>query len=294
MYQKKYANTVVAGKTGAGKSTLIGSLLPNQLKHTAVKDGSAYSYSFIFEKYVGQIGECDVTVYDTRGFCAAKTSSEDAQLLGDSLRKEFSAESGRAIDLFIFCQPMFERFNEASLTSLELFGSLLQQLSHWNVCIVALTMANLYPPAIEEAEDPAEAMIAIQQAMKREMRDKYFKPKGLFKEFEQIPFIPVGYRTTKTNRSKLPCSEDSIEDLAKECILRCTQGATLSEDEIPRANLASTTSKKSPAVRKAAKIGLLVGGVMLPGVVTCIYCGVLVIRGALIRAASGVFFFPQE
>ena len=124
---KKNVNIVVAGKTGVGKSTLIGSLLPNQLKRVPVKDGPASSDCCFLREYEGIIGKSVVTVYDTRGFCATETSSKDAKLLGESLRKKFGGESGQEIHLFIFCQEMFGRFDEASLTSLEFFGSLLQR-----------------------------------------------------------------------------------------------------------------------------------------------------------------------
>ena len=200
---KKNVNVVVAGKTGVGKSTLIGSLLPEQRKRVDAKDGPASSDSYVLKEFPGMIEQTAVSVYDTRGFCSAQTSPKDAKLLGESLRKEFSEESGKTIDLLIFCQSMFERFDEASLTSLNFFGGLLSR-SSWNVCIIALTKANLYPPTIEEARDPAEAMKAIQEAMKKEMQEKYFEPNGLLKESEKIPFVPVGYKTEKTNKSKLP------------------------------------------------------------------------------------------
>ena len=145
---KKDLNIIVAGKTGAGKSTLIGSLLPDQLDRVTVKDGPASSDCSILKEHSGKIGDCAVTVYDTRGFCAAEKSSEDAKLLKENLRKEFGVESGKKTDLFILCHLMFERFDEASLASLKFFGDLLQ-LSDWNVCIVALTKANLYPPEVE-------------------------------------------------------------------------------------------------------------------------------------------------
>ena len=58
-------------------------------------------------------------------------------------------------------------------------------------------------------------MLEIQKAMKKEMQEKYFTPNGLFEVSEKIPFVPVGYKRKKTNKSRLPCSEDSIKDLAK-------------------------------------------------------------------------------
>ena len=62
--EKKIVNIIVAGKTGVGKSTLIGSLLPNQLQYIAAKDGASSDHC-ILEKYAGKIGDCVGSVYDT-------------------------------------------------------------------------------------------------------------------------------------------------------------------------------------------------------------------------------------
>ena len=60
---KKNVNVIVAGKTGVGKSTLIGSLLPNQRKHVDVKDGPASSDSYVLKEFAGTIEQTAVTVY---------------------------------------------------------------------------------------------------------------------------------------------------------------------------------------------------------------------------------------
>ena len=284
--EKKNVNIVIAGKTGVGKSTLVGSLLPNQRKRVSVKDGPVPSDSYFLKEFPGIIGDTTVSVYDTRGFCSTITSKNDARRLADRLREEFSGESKKKLDLVIFCQEMFGRFDEASLTSLTFFGGLVKP-DKWNQCIVALTKANMLPPPIEEAEDPAEAMIAIQKAMKKEMQEKYFKPKGLLKASEEISFVPVGCKTEKTNKSKIPCCEDSIENLAQECIRRCSEDSALV--------LASAFSREKIALvagvvgttAAGGGIGALVGGLL-----TFYVGGIGIVPGALIGAGIGAASAP--
>ena len=264
LQEQKHVNVVVAGRTGAGKSTLIGSLLPNQVTEVTEK-GGAVSSDHTLVRYEGIIGDSTVSVYDARDFCSAKTSKQDARRLSEELRKEFSASTGRTINLLIFCQEMFGRFDESSLTCLTLFGGMLKR-SRWDICVVALTKANLLPPTIEEAEDPAEEMIKVKEEMRTEMLEKYFKPHGLLKQFDKIPFVPVGYKTEKKNMSKLPCSEDSIAHLTKECILRCSPGSALVlASEFPRKKIAlaaGIAGSSLVAGGTGATIGAVVGGLL--------------------------------
>ena len=181
---------------------------------------------------------------------------------------------------------MFERFDEASLTSLNFFGGLLSR-SSWNVCIIALTKANLYPPTVDEADNPANAMIAIQEAMKKEMQEKYFEPNGLLKESKEIPFVPVGYKTDMKNKSKLPCCEDSIKNFQEKCIRRCSTDSALI--------LAATFSKHKIAVGVGiAGTSLAAGGIgaAVGGLLTFYIGGVGAIPGALVGGAVGLAGAP--
>ena len=73
--EKKNINIVVTGNTGAGKSTLIGSMLPNVL--TKLKHGATSCKHDILEKYHAKLGDGSVTVYDTPGFCSLSSTKRE-------------------------------------------------------------------------------------------------------------------------------------------------------------------------------------------------------------------------
>ena len=148
---------VVSGRAGVGKSTLIGSLLPALL--TQVQTRRAHTKRNVLDKYMyeGTIQDVFVTVYDTRGFCSLGQSDNDAARLHVELKKIFGNESQQHIDLFIFCQEMFSRFDQRSLRALESFGFLLTK-SGWERCIVALTKANVPPMSMLRVDDKKAKM----------------------------------------------------------------------------------------------------------------------------------------
>ena len=92
---KQNVNIVVAGKTGVGKSTLIGSLLPNVVAQVNVKQGPVPADHQILERYEGKIGEGFVTVYDTRGYCSITGSKKNAKLLVQELKRNLVPSQGK-------------------------------------------------------------------------------------------------------------------------------------------------------------------------------------------------------
>lgn len=217
--RKKDVRILVVGRTGVGKSTLIRSLFGVSL--TKIQEGPSSAKQEILEEYEGKIAGRSVTVYDTRGYGAVKTSAEDAKLMSARLQKVFSPKSMRKVDLFIFCQLMFERFDEASLSILKNFGRLLGE-DHWKISIVALTKADSLPLTLLQSKDCKGQMEGIVKTMKQDMQRMYFSEIGLEAISEDIPFVPVGCKTDEVDRSKLVTGKDSIDELKTQCILRCT------------------------------------------------------------------------
>ena len=205
--EKEGLTIVVSGLTGAGKSTLIGSLLPATLKQVQTRR-TRTEHINVLEKYEGTIRDVFVTVYDTRGFCPLGQADNDAARLHEELKKIFGDESQRHIDLFIYCQAMSSQFHFTSLIALQAFGSLLTK-SGWERCIVALTRAN-FP-----------RLIMLPSEIKEEMQKRYFSQRGLLEISNKIPFVPVGRVTEDVDERATPGSSDSIQDLIDQCILHC-------------------------------------------------------------------------
>ena len=202
----KTLTIVVAGRTGSGKSTLIVSLLRDVV--------SIPSQHELLRKYEGKIRDASVTVYETRGICFLDPSGGRLRCLFQELKQL------QDIDLFIFCQEMFSRFDQPSLTALENFGSMLNE-NGWACCIVALTKANVLPITMKSVKDKEGKIRELIAEVKTEMQKYYFFPRGLCEISEKILFVPVGAITKQTDEREIPGRIDSIQDLTKECILRC-------------------------------------------------------------------------
>lgn len=206
---KEPVRILIIGKAGSGKSSLVNSLLGEEVASVCT---GPVSTSQEVEMYSGIFADVVVTIYVTRKLDRATF---------DALRRKLEG-----LDITFICHEAFDRFHEgyASIitNSIECFKD---YRDIWTRTILILTKSNVLPSEVEESDYPIPLITQVQ----RDVRSKYttaIVDGGVQSSVaEAIPIVPTGksFNTCASNLELEFITSNWIADLSLHCILRCKE-----------------------------------------------------------------------
>ena len=207
----------VIGKTGAGKSSLINSLLGEE--RATVSHGIHPTEHEPLERHEGVFCGVPTTFYDTRGIGDLKF---DKKKLIKELKKTIKSKGDRY--LVFNCQDFNSRLDDATHQFLqELAKQFKKDYNFWKKSILVLTKANVdmhfyRPTSDEEREIPEDVK---RQKMKEKMQDWCESVKSSLTKYGVTEEIILGMQvccTGTVNDKGIPIYESWKETLKKVCI----------------------------------------------------------------------------
>ena len=215
-----------AGKTGAGKSSLINGLVGRNIATEGASPHSITGLSSLKQPYEGEYVRAEgarvkVIVWDSPGL--QDGHHRDREYL-HRLQRILSR-----VDLVVYCISMKERFDSGARKALKAFGELRPQV--WQNAVVALTHANhiIYPDTCHSEEDEFEYFNKILKEWASDIGGLLQQcniPKDIV---EELPVIPTGYHRVTRNtphpwRLHVHCNH-WLQPFWFTCLVRCREMA---------------------------------------------------------------------
>ncbi|XP_019858991.1 PREDICTED: translocase of chloroplast 34, chloroplastic-like [Amphimedon queenslandica] len=260
--QSPQLTMMVIGNTGAGKSTLINSMLGKK-KAKISHDIDPTDHNTI-EEHTGTVCGTPVVFYDTRGLGDPKLKNKE---LMNSFKQLMKLPQCSDRFTILICQRFSDKFGDSIVQFAELLAKYFKDdYSIWKNCILVLTRANQYDPdddeSDEEEEEDRRSGISPEELLKLKMDilmkrwatkfqsylEKYNVPE------EIIMNMPVFVAGNK-KKLKLPVTDNWIKTIMNHCDSRALhfQSATQMQRQL-----------RETGVFLGGTVGGVVAGVALP------------------------------
>ena len=193
----KSVSVMITGKTGSGKSTLVNTLVGQEV---AVEGRSLSRCSTEVASHSKKVEDVDLKVWDSPGL--QDETEGEAKYLQEIKR------NCNDVDLFVYCIRMSERNYLTDIVAMKKLTDTLGQ-DIWENAIIVLTFANdISEEAIAKHGDEQKKIqkdfMKSLKKWRKEIKGKLQEVVGLPKEqAERVDVLPAGYRTDP----KLPIKE---------------------------------------------------------------------------------------
>lgn len=184
-----------AGKTGAGKSSLINGLIGRNIAQEGASPRQVTTINALEQPYQGEYVRAEgarvkVIVWDSPGLQDGLRNDEDyLARLGEVLAR---------VDLLVYCISMSERFDESARRALQAFARVCPGV--WSHSVIALTHANriMYPETCTSEEEEVDFFESMVREWVQDI-GTLLQGCGIKRGVVNVlPMIPTGYhRVTK-------------------------------------------------------------------------------------------------
>ena len=247
---------LVTGRTGAGKSALVNSIVA---EYVAVEGDSPWGETIEVAKYEKKVGEIDVVIYDSPGLQDGTLSADkkkEEQYLKDLQQK------CREVDLNLYCVKMSDNMRSSEEDAIEKFSNTFGMDKFWQNTLIVLTFANeIKPPKSSSStlvDHFNQRLLQWKTVLQRTLAEKA----GITKEVvENVPIVPAGYST----QPSLPAAEydywlselwlqclDRTKDIAKPLLLNINL-ARLQPSELEEAEITKKKGFEQPIIPSGKK-----------------------------------------
>ena len=227
------------GKTGSGKSSLVGDILdPKALRRPEVQAGMepVTNETRVYEIAIPNAKGLSVKVCDTRGMLDLHVVEDEDEKDDETLRFVGDVCLNDVNGVLLICIPMHERIDRSTLDLLALLHKEHHEKGIWRFVVIALTKADEYPetewlkmkktwtlitsPFLTQKFD--EAFSSAKATLKRIFTSKKHKICMSEEEFSGIPILPTSQLYNKSALSKMECvgKESWFDALLLECCKR--------------------------------------------------------------------------
>ena len=236
---------LVTGRTGAGKSALVNSIVGEY-----VAEEGYYQYGETTEvtKYEKKVGDIVVTIYDSPGLQdGIKDKHVEEEYLKDLER------NCREVDLNLFCVRMNDMIRSNEIDAIKKLSNAFGRDKFWQNTLIVLTFANeVKPPKPRFSHDIVTPVTYFSQRLGQWKIDLQFTltdMAGISKKVvENVPIVPAGY----SDQPSLPAANcdywlsnlwfqclNRTKDIAKPILLninwkRLRPGDHIKEEDIPK------------------------------------------------------------
>ena len=185
-----------AGKTGAGKSSLINALIGRNIAKEGASPKPVTALSALDNPYTGEFMRTEgskvrIIVWDSPGL-------QDGYERDANYLKRLTDVLDR-VDLVVYCISMRERFDVSSQQALRGFVEV--KPTFWNNVVFALTHANhiMYPESCQTEEDEFIFFDSVVQEWAKEIGTVLRSGNVPLSTIESIPLVPTGYHRVTRN-----------------------------------------------------------------------------------------------
>ena len=268
--RKETINILVIGPTGSGKSTIVNSLMAEDV--TQVEHGADSAQSETTE-YKGEIKEVQIKIYDTIGFGDTRGKK------GKNIVREIAKNN--KFDLILICLKFDSRaYGDVK----DMFTTLKKEISNemWERSVIVLTFTNMFlqlesVKKLTDEEKEASILDKI-DTFKGKIFD-FLSGKVPESTLRNIPFCIAG----KFDETNLPTTENWLKALWETCVTRCSERSRPLLNFYSTQRLLGITGNISlPTVVGAVAGGIIGAGVGVVGHVPGM------VGGATVGAVAGV------
>ena len=213
-----------AGKTGAGKSSLINGLVGRKIAEEGTGAKPVTGESALDNPYEGQVVQTDgpcvrVTVWDSPGL---QDGYQEDKMYLKRLHEVVSQ-----VDLLVYCISIQERFDRSTQRALKKFALLEPEI--WSHTVIALTQSNniIHPSDNPTEEEETTHFTDTIRQWGNEIRNVLQKCRIPNDVIQSLPFVPTGYhrvtRITPQPWSLHPKCDHWIQAFWVNCLGRCKE-----------------------------------------------------------------------
>ena len=206
---KKRLRILVTGRTGAGKSALVNSIVG---KYVAIEGDSPEGETVKVTRYDKKFGDVDVWIYDSPGL---QDGIKDKKAEGQYLRD--LQDNCKEVDLNLYCVKMNDRMRESEEDAIIKLSKSFGMNEFWQNTSIVLTFANEVKPP--KSSTPEVFFSKRMEQWKTLLSRMLIKGAHIAEEVvKNIPIIPAGY----SDEPALPAAKCDywLSDLWFQCLDR--------------------------------------------------------------------------
>ena len=208
---KKCLRILVTGRTGAGKSALVNSIVG---EYVALEGDSPFGETTKVKRYDKTVGDVEIWIYDSPGLQDGINDKRVEEKYLEDLQKNC-----REVDLNLFCVKMNDKMRESETDAIVKLSNSFGGDKFWQNTLIVLTFANEVRPPRSSNVTPVDFFSKSMSDWKPLLQDKLIsKAQITEKVVENIPIVPAGY----SDEPSLPAANCDywLSDLWFKCLDR--------------------------------------------------------------------------
>ena len=237
---KKRLRILVTGRTGAGKSALVNSIVG---EYVALEGDSPFGETTKVKRYDKTVGDVEIWIYDSPGL----QDGINNKVVEEQYLKDLQENCGE-VDLNLFCVKMNDRMRESETEAIVKLSNSFGGDKFWRNTSIVLTFANEVKPPKSSKYTPVDFFSNRMLQWTFLLRERLVENAQVTENVvANIPIIPAGY----SDEPSLPAAKCDywLSDLWFKCLDR-TKG--IGKPILLKLNLdrLRPTDKVDPDIRK--------------------------------------------
>lgn len=175
---------LVTGRTGAGKSALVNSIVG---EYVAMEGDSPFRQTTEVTKYEKVVGDIAIAIYDSPGLQLQDGVEDEKEYLKDL------EQNCKEVDLNLYCIRMDDRLQYKEKEAMKKLSKAFGMDEFWKNTLIVLTFANKINPQKTASLTPVDVFSKRMSEWKFLLRRVLIDKAGVSEKVaEEVPVVPVG------------------------------------------------------------------------------------------------------